>query len=243
MLREILTDKWFIGLCVVLIVVVFGGIFWSHHELAPYKKSADESAERRRQWEAAQKETDTSNKTSKTVESVNDEVVDDNTVSKNKEGINSQTADMLDNKDEDVPVSPHGFGPYPPLPSGWRGTPEGTWRNCVDPDHELLKRVAIKLISQGVNVEGGSMENGKVYPIIKGIRYVEWETDRGGRRYLVSSLGHPDDGDRLDAIRDAKFNRGEDDDLFESDIPSDIKLVDYDKGGIDPYKFLGLTPP
>ena len=24
--------------------------------------------------------------------------------------------------DTDVPVSPHGFGPYPPLPPGWRGT-------------------------------------------------------------------------------------------------------------------------
>ncbi len=58
MLREVLTEKWIIGACVVLIVVVFGGIFWFHHELAPYKKSADESAERHRQWEAAQKETE-----------------------------------------------------------------------------------------------------------------------------------------------------------------------------------------
>ncbi len=238
MLRSILTDKWFIVACVVLIVFVFGGIFWSQHELAPYRKSADESAEKRRQWEAAQKEADTP----KMVESVNDEAVHNNNIAENIEENRSQTADMLNNKDEEVPVSPHGFGPYPPLPPGWRGTPEGIWKNCVDPDHELIARVEIKLISQGINVEGGSMENGKVYPIIKGIRYVQWETDYS-RRYLAGSLGHPDDGDRLAAIREAKFNRGEDDDLLESDIPSDIKLVDYEKGGIDPYTFLGLTPP
>jgi hypothetical protein len=134
--------------------------------------------------------------------------------------------------------------------------------------------VQIKLISQGVDVRGGVMKYGKVYPIIKGIRYVRWETEntpmgeyryivgstghpddgdrlsaireakfnRGEYRYIVGSTGHPDDGDRLSAIREAKFNRGEDDDLTEADIPPDIKLVPYEEGGVDPYEFLGLTP-
>jgi hypothetical protein len=106
--------------------------------------------------------------------------------------------------------------------------------------------VQIKLISQGVDVRGGVMKYGKVYPIIKGIRYVRWETENtpmGEYRYIVGSTGHPDDGDRLSAIREAKFNRGEDDDLTEADIPPDIKLVPYEEGGVDPYEFLGLTPP
>jgi len=50
-----------------------------------------------------------------------------------------------------------------------------------------------------------------------------------------------EDGDRLDAIREAKFHRGEDDSLTEADIPSDMKIVRYEEGGIDPYEFLGLT--
>ncbi len=241
MLRTILTDKWFIGACVVLIVFVFGGIFWSQHELAPYKKAADESAENRRQLEAAQKKADTS----KMVESVNDEAIHNNNIAENIEGNRSQTADMLNNKDEDVPVSPFGFGPYPPLPPGWRGTPERTWNN-LSANHELIARVQIKLRWEGIDVEGAGMKYGKVYPIIKGICYVRWETENtpmGEYRYIAGKTGHPDDGTRLNAIREAKFNRGEDDSLTEADIPPDIKLITYEDGGVDPYKFLGLTPP
>ncbi len=241
MLRSILTDKWFIGACVVLIVFVFGGIFWSHHELAPNKKAVDESAEKRRQLEAAQKEADTP----KMVESANDEVVDSNAISENIEEKKPQTADQLDNTDADVPVSPFGFGPYPPLPPGWRGTPERTWNN-LSANHELLKRVRIKLRWEGIDVEGAGMKYGKVYPIIKGICYVRWETENtpmGEYRYIAGTTGHPDDGARLNAIREAKLHRGEDDFLTEADIPPDIKLITYEDGGVDPYKFLGLTPP
>ena len=143
-----------------------------------------------------------------------------------------------------VPVSPHGFGPYPPLPPSWTETPEEIWGNCVDPDHELLTRVWIKLLSQGVDVLGGFLDpdNGKVYPTIPGIRYAEWE-DYEGRRYLSGTSGCPEAGSRLRAIKEAKFNRGEDDSLTEADIPADIQLIPYEEGGIDPYEFLGLTRP
>ncbi len=147
--------------------------------------------------------------------------------------------------DKPVPaVSPFGFGPYPPLPPGWKGTPEGTWGNCVTPGHELLKRVRIKLLSQGVDVQGGFIDNDKVYPTIPGIVYVEWE-DYEGSRYIASISGHADTVDRISAIKEAKLNRGEDDKITEGDIPSipsDIKLVPYDEGGIEPYEFLGITP-
>lgn len=226
----------------MFIVFVFGCIFWSHYELAPYKKAADESAERHRQWEADQKESETSTETPKMVESVNNEIVDSNAISEDIEEKNPQTADMLDNKDEEVPVSPFGFGPYPSLPPGWKGTPEQTWGRCVTPDQELLKRVRIKLLSQGADVRGGTTLDGKIYPIIKGVRYVDWEMDNGVR-YISGSMGLPEDGDRLRAIKRAKVERGEEDILTEADIPSDIKLVDFDDGGLDPYEFLGLTPP
>lgn len=145
----------------------------------------------------------------------------------------------------DVAVSPHGFGPYPPLPPSWTETPEEIWGNCADPDHELLKRVRIKLLSQGVDVRGGVFDpdTGKVYPSIPGIRYVEWDTTDLGLRYIAGSTGHPDDGDRLHAISEAKFERGEDDILTEADVPPDIQLIPYEEAGIDPYEFLGLTRP
>ena len=143
-----------------------------------------------------------------------------------------------------VPVSPHGFGPYPPLPPSWTETPEEIWGNCVDPDHELLTRVWIKLLSQGVDVLGGFLDpdNGKVYPTIPGIIYARWE-DYEGRRYLAGTSGCPEAGSRLRAIKEDKFNRGKDDSLTEADIPADIQLIPYEEGGIDPYEFLGLTRP
>ena len=143
-----------------------------------------------------------------------------------------------------VPVSPHGFGPYPPLPSSWTETPEEIWGNCVDPDHELLKRVRIKLLSQGVDVRGGFLDpdNGKVYPSIPGIVYAKWKVYEGST-YLAGRSGYPETVNRLSAIAKAKFNRGEDDSLYEADIPADIQLIPYEEGGIDPYQFLGLTRP
>ena len=134
----------------------------------------------------------------------------------------------------DVPVSPYGFGPYPPLPEGWG--PE-TWNN-ISANHELMARVEVKLISQGINVEGSAMEDGLVYPIIKGILYVKWRTSpgpNGVERYISDTLGHPDDGDRIASIKE---ERGMD--FTEDDIPSDIKLVPFEEGGINAYEFLEL---
>ena len=135
---------------------------------------------------------------------------------------------------EDVPVSPYGFGPYPPLPEEWG--PE-TWNN-ISANHELMARVEVKLISQGINVEGSAMEDGLVYPVIKGILYVKWRTSpgpNGVERYISDTLGHPDDGDRIASIRE---ERGMD--FSEDDIPSDIKLVPFEEGGINAYEFLSL---
>ena len=136
--------------------------------------------------------------------------------------------------DEDVPVSPYGFGPYPPLPEGWG--PE-TWNN-ISANHELMARVEVKLIAQGINVEGSAMEDGLVYPIIKGILYVKWRTypgPNGVETYISDTLGHPDDGARIASIKE---ERGMD--FTADDIPSDIKLVPFEEGGINPYDFLGL---
>ena len=131
---------------------------------------------------------------------------------------------------EEVPVSPYGFGPYPKLPPEWEGA-----FPPVSIKHELMVRVAVKLREQGVNVKGASMEDGFVFPNIKGIYYVKWKVNGEGLRYISEGTGHPEDGNRLHTIR---MEKGEP--LTESDIPSDIQLVSYEEGRIDPYDFLGF---
>ena len=135
-------------------------------------------------------------------------------------------------------VSPYGFGPYPPLPDDPFWVSE-TWP-ARSAEHELMKRVWIKLLSQGIDVKGTTMKKGLVFPIIKGIRYVEWgsyEGPFGPVRYIRRSTGHPDDGRRLRTIRDAKVRH---ESFTEADVPSDIRLSPYEEGGIDPYTFLDL---
>ncbi|MCG9126916.1 hypothetical protein JT359_04875 [Candidatus Poribacteria bacterium] len=105
-----------------------------------------------------------------------------------------------------------------------------------------MKRVDIKLLSQGVDVRGTSTLNGKIYPNIKGICHVEWDTVNGVR-YISWSMGVSEDNDRLSAIKTPKVARGGDDFLTEADIPPDIILINMEEGGVDSYEFLGFTPP
>jgi hypothetical protein len=142
--------------------------------------------------------------------------------------------------DAKVSVSPNGFGPYPEIPEEM-GIPKDKenifWENMSkSPPHELLVRVRVKLYQQGIQAEGATYErNGLIYPIIKGVRYVEWDTrknpDGSVERYVGSSTGHPDD-----SFRDIKEGS-----ISESDIPSHLKIYTYPDGGIDPYDFLNLS--
>ncbi|MCY3550371.1 MAG: hypothetical protein OXH39_07905 [Candidatus Poribacteria bacterium] len=135
---------------------------------------------------------------------------------------------------EDVSVSPFGFGPYPEVPEGW---PADTFP-APSANHELLARVEIKLLSQGTNTAGANMENGLVYPVIKGTAYVKWKSylrPDGEITYISDIIAHPEDGARLNAIRAEKGRS-----LTEMDVPSDIKLVSFEAGAIDPYQFLDL---
>ena len=133
-------------------------------------------------------------------------------------------AALIPEETGDVPVSPYGFGPYPELPEEWA---EAFPPKSVK--HELMVRVAVKLREQGVNVDGTSMEDGRVYPHIRGIYYVKWAETDEGVRYIANGTGHPYDGNRLHAIRVEK-----EEPLTEADIPADVKLVPYEEGGIDP---------
>ncbi len=141
---------------------------------------------------------------------------------------------VLEAESTEVPVSPFGFGPYPEVPEGW---PADTFP-APSADHELMTRVRIKLLSQGIDVTGSTMENGLIYPTIKGIAYVKWkeyEPPTGTVRYISEILATGADGKRLHAIRREKGKS-----LTSEDIPADIKLVPFEEGGIDAYVFLNL---
>ena len=176
-----------------------------------------------------------------------------NTPDANTDTPMSETTEALSNEDDDfadaflpedfvseetpaaeVPVSPFGFGPYPEVPAGV----SYIMFPAPSANVELMMRVRLKLISQGINATGATMEDGLVYPVIKGIGYVQWESywrPTGKVTYISRFKGHPKDGARLDAIR---FEKGKS--LTRADVPSDIKLISFEEGAIDPYQFLDL---
>ena len=130
-----------------------------------------------------------------------------------------------------VPVSPYGFGPYPELPEGWPA--DQIWPR-ISAEHELMMRVEIKLAHQGLDVTGSIMENGLVYPTISDTVYIEWGKN-ARRQYIRDMAGDPDACDRIQVIEDERGVR-----FTEADIPSDIKVLSFQEGGIDPYAFLDL---
>lgn len=245
MFRDILTNKWVIGGVVFLIVFSVACVFWYRYDTASDRKSAAETAELLRQWAA--KKVDTDDK----VEQAADASVKSITPTVEKP-VNKITAtevkapnvtttgltEISKNQNEER-FSPFGFGPYPPLPDDPFWVPE-TFPSPT-PEHELMKRVWIKLLSEGVDVKGVTMKRGLVFPIIKGIRYVQWasyEGPFGDVKYIARSTGHPDDGERLRTVADRKKERHES--FTEADVPSGIILIPYEEGGIDPYSFLNL---
>ena len=135
---------------------------------------------------------------------------------------------------EDVLVSPYGFGPYPKLPPEF---PDDYW-NGINKEHELIARVWMKLLEQGVDVVGGTMQNGLVYPTIRGTVYIEWDYN-GTERYISRLMGDPNIT-RL--IRD--YHNPDTyplTSLTEADLPAGIQVFIFPDGGIDPYEFLGLS--
>ena len=133
-------------------------------------------------------------------------------------------------------ISPYGFGPYPEIPEGFGPV---KWPRS-SANHELMKRVRIKLWEEGIKAEGSTMDSGKVYPIIKGIIYVRWkEIDygKGPVRYLGRFLGDPDDTKYVRSIAKKKDKARES--FTETDVPG-LLLVPFEDAGIDPYTFLKL---
>lgn len=245
MLRDIFSNKGVLIGIFFCILMVAGSLFYSWHVERGIREDAarirrflqrieTNKATRMPQQTGAETGVDTPGQTAETAVEPGDLSSTDTVVPTrlaiDTEGPVDTAAALIPEETGDVPVSPYGFGPYPELPEEWAGAfPPNSVK------HELMVRVAVKLREQGVNVEGTSMEEGRVYPHIRGIYYVKWAETDEGVRYIANGTGHPYDGNRLHAIRVEK-----EEPLTEADIPADIKLVSYEEGGIDPYEFLGL---
>ena len=261
MLRDLFTNKWVLGGVGFLIVFAIACYLWYQHDIADEKKAVAEANKLLRQSEIAKKVSDTDSEAGKTTGIPKDgttqpaeipmtkttDKVEKDTVS---DGTSVNLTQQTQETDKEVRVSPFGFGAYPevpegfPYPAAWDVPYIGShWDERAKIQDELLCRVQIKLWTQGVKTEGASMENGLVYPIIKGVVYVKWDEYIGpdGRpvRYISEMLGYPDDDsiDRLESIEKAKKK---DESFTEADVPDDIKLILYEGGGIDPYTFLDL---
>jgi hypothetical protein len=144
--------------------------------------------------------------------------------------------------DEDVAVSPFGFGPYPETPADYPYTV--TWEY---PDHfslelqkdlELIKRVLIKLWQQGEkDFIGGFLDprTGRVYPNYNNSLYVRRKVQKdpdGTVRLRISEIG----GSPRVMMWEEDLQK-----LHETgEAPPGIQILDLNEEGFDPYQFLGL---
>lgn len=236
MLRDLLSSRWFQAGIAFFMLCVGGSLLYSWH----VQRTTESNMARHGRFLEGEPEKQNATRPIKavSVENANDTAEIIETLVTTELPSDSALLDAMDAflpddivpeeaPAEDVAVSPYGFGPYPELPPEWEGA-----FPPVSVKHELMVRVAVKLREQGVNVEGPSMEDGYVFPTIKGIHYVKWKVNQEGIRYISERTGHPADGDR---IYELQIEKGEP--LTESDIPSDIQLVSYEEGRIDPMIF------
>ena len=159
---NILKSMWVVvGLCVLLVVIGM-----SCDSTVEEPRNQKEFLEIIREWEPAQRKPKSSTSTKLTNNN------------------HPQKAISLEKTDKNVSVSPHGFGPYPAIPEGMGNF---IWKEH-SANSELMIRVILKLFSVGIDVRGATMSDGKVYPNIKGIVYVNWDRDFFGLRRYIS--GH-----------------------------------------------------
>ncbi len=133
-------------------------------------------------------------------------------------------------------VSPHGFGPFPQIPEGYLGkeVDPNFWTYDWDKNGELVHRVLMKLWEEGTQAIGATMSNGLIYPNYPNTLIVEWKAQRtlfGTRRYASRTQGSPETESFLWSHRGP---------IYESDIPSNIKVIEFKDAGIDPYDYLDL---
>ena len=247
MFRDVFTNKWILGGIVFVIVFTVGCVLWYQHELAPYRQMAAETEKLRQQLEQQKKVSDVHSKT----EQATDVTPVDSTTQSAKRG---RTETILVPKDRvpsqtdktkpiqvetriqnaetaDVPVSPHGYGPYPDVPEDYPSEVDWDYLSSYSAQAELLVRVLVKLWTEGEkNFRGGGTHKGKVLPWYHNTIYVKYRNYKNADGEIVQRAGTKLSGPRVDW--------SEVDDWLNP--PPHIRILDLDSSGIDPYQYLDL---
>ena len=255
MLRDIFTNKWI--LCGLGFLIIFTGLcyLWYQHDTAPYRKQAAELDEMIHQFEK-QRTASTGKSTERASDLASAEsstqiaeeqpiakILDTNEITKKETPLTHVAS-----TETDKPVSPHGFGPFPEVPTGYSqtiGIP--SWIRTklfgappVEAEFELMERVKIKLWQQGhTNVRGSFMKNGKVIITYSNKVYAQYgtrETPDGKKvRTLLSWTSASVPAPQRDFANP--------DDTSDLQVPAGITIIEGDEQehAIDPYEFLGLN--
>ena len=259
MIRDIITNKWFIGAIAFLIIFAGACYLWYRYDTAPYRQETAEAVKLLRQQEAAKK-VDTVNEAEQAV----DAIVESNTPTAEK-SINGSTAEVENNTEADkqqsdtpaetqaaadVHTSLYGLGAYPEIPKGFYSQDPEVVFGGGSIEFELMARVRIELFKRGIITTSVTMsdQTGLVYPIVEGEVYVSWGYGNfpgiGEQRYAVEISGSRK---TMSRIRNNVRNREsplpvEIRQITELDIPQDV-VVKTVQEGIEPYKFLSLKQP
>ncbi len=143
---------------------------------------------------------------------------------------NTANRDSIDAAEAPYGVSPYGFGPFPDVPSGYPD--QEVWSEerlkTMEPRHELMSRVEIKLWNQGTQTLGSiyDSEYQLVFPILNDVVYYQEYQVEGGivQRVITSPETEATYGD----------------DIENGIIAPHLTVYNFPDGGIDPYEFLGL---
>lgn len=229
MLRDIFTNKWTLGGVAFLIVFAVTCVFLYQHDTSADRQAAVDAEKLLHQLKVSQKsntnnvteeetKTPAESSTSSAEKPTTDVVLDAGTSPE------AATANI-----EEVRVSPNGFGPYPDIP---KGAPVNPFSGREGRNMELLMRVVIKKWNQGERFRGASFHDGKVYLNYPNTVYVRYgepvENADGSITRPISSAG----GSNSAFISEHQMRTGQ--------IPLDLRVLEYEKNGIDPYECLDL---
>ncbi len=248
MFSDILTNKWFMRTCLLIIIACIVFIVFVEIDSTRFKRGimklqnqretpqqVDTFPDTESMSEISPMESTTPHEDNPIVES--SDVLETDIISdagqEQQTVMHEETADALE-------VSPFGFGPYPEVPEGmlnsikqpykpiWKDT---NWPNIGLPEMaELLSRVAIKAWKEGLHRDwiGIGSSNGIIYfnyPKTVYVWYGEKENDDGSiTRYFIRAKGM--------SLSLEQMRKGI--------VPPGVRVLDGEKEGIDPYEYLDL---
>lgn len=121
---EVFLNKWILGGYVFAILFGIGCYFWYQHQLAPDKRDSAETTEADREWETPQK-ANTNNTPADNTDLTAEKSITETSPDGVENPASNETHANLTEKTqetentEEVPVSPHGFGPFPEVPEDY----------------------------------------------------------------------------------------------------------------------------